>query len=48
MFNRFPSYLNKKEHDLAIIRPRWTMKGDEFKVELPRNSGLDYQEEDED
>lgn len=35
-----------KDHDLAIIRPRWTTK-QEFKVDLPQNSQLEAPEDQE-
>lgn len=42
MFNIF-----HEDKDLAIIKPRWTTKA-EFKVDLPLNTKLDEQREDED
>lgn len=36
-----------EDKDLAIVKPRWTMK-QEFKVDLPPNTKLDEQREDED
>lgn len=41
MFNIF-----HEDKDLAIIKPRWTIK-QEFKVDLPPNSKLDEQNDDE-